>query len=158
MINPKNVKILVVDDEPEICEVLEAFLTSRDYRVRTALGAEEAIDIIENDNIYLTLLDIKMPNISGIELLKLIKKRQPLIEVIMITGYATLEDAITCMKEGARDFTTKPFELENIAEAVKSALEKRANIIEHKNYMGNLERKIRNITSEIKKMKGPKEQ
>jgi len=156
MINPKNTKILVVDDEPEICDILEKFLTARGYRVRKASGAEEALDIMESDDIHMMLLDIKMPKITGVELLKIVKKRQPLVEVIMITGHATLEDAITCMKEGARDFIVKPFALEYVADAVKNALEKRTDIIEHKNYLGNLERKIRNVTTEIKKIKGPK--
>jgi signal transduction histidine kinase/CheY-like chemotaxis protein len=118
------VKILVVDDERGIRDLLSLELGSRDYKVSTAANGEEALEKIKNEKFQLVISDIKMPRMGGLEMLEAIKKIDPDIEVIMSTGYGTVETAVSAMKIGAYDFIQKPFNLDEILALTEKALEK----------------------------------
>jgi len=114
--------ILVVDDEKDICTVLSNSLSQEGYRVLTAHNGKMALQLTKKEKPDLILLDIKMPIMDGIEVLKKIKriKRKPV--VIMLTAYGTLETARKAMKLGAYDYITKPFDLFFLKSLVKEAL------------------------------------
>ncbi|MCK4852504.1 MAG: response regulator [Candidatus Omnitrophica bacterium] len=150
MVDEQKAQILVVDDKVELAGMMEQALTARGYKVQKAYSAEEALKIINSD-IHLVISDIMMPGVNGIQLLRLIKEKQPLTEVVMMTGYATLDDAITCMKEGAYDFIVKPFTLNTAGYVAQRALEKRELVIKNMNYQANLEKEVKIRTEELVK-------
>ncbi len=116
--------ILVVDDDPDIQEVLKDRLESLGYRVLVASGGKEGLDFLEKQSPQIVLLDIEMPGMSGLDVLKEIRLREIDVTVVMITAYGTIERAVQAMKEGAYDFIPKPFEPEHIALTVRKALER----------------------------------
>jgi DNA-binding NtrC family response regulator len=116
--------ILVVDDDPDIREVLKDRLESLGYRVLAASNGQEGLELLEKQSPQIVLLDIEMPGMSGLEVLKEIRKREIDVTVVMITAYGTIERAVQAMKEGAYDFIPKPFEPEHIALTVRKALER----------------------------------
>src|SRR5437867_3031723 len=99
-----NETILVVDDDPDIREVVKDRLESLNYRVLTAADGAEALDVIEKQTPQMVLLDIEMPGMSGLEVLKEIRRRAIDVTVVMITAYGTVERAVQAMREGAYDF------------------------------------------------------
>ncbi len=117
--------ILVVDDEPGMREFLEIMLQKDGYNVETAADGPEAIDKIEEKLFDLAIVDIQMPVLNGIEVLKKFNEKSPDTTVIMITAYASHETAIEAMKLGAYDYITKPFKIDEIKLVIKKALEKK---------------------------------
>jgi DNA-binding NtrC family response regulator len=125
MTNPRNKEsILVVDDAPLTLEVVQRHLSTLGYRVFTAPGATEAIRILEAAAIDLVITDLKMPGIGGLDLVKHTRENYKGTEVIMITGYATVEGAVEAVKAGAEEYLPKPFTEDELAGAVRRALEK----------------------------------
>jgi len=118
-------KILVADDEQSMREFLDIMLKKEGYKVSLASNGEEVVKLIDNDLFDLVLLDIRMPKLDGISALKKIKAIAPETIVIMITAYASADTAIKAMKEGAYDYITKPFKVEEIKLIIKNALEKK---------------------------------
>jgi two-component system response regulator PilR (NtrC family) len=118
-------KILVADDEQSMREFLDIMLKKEEYKVSLASNGEEVVKLIDNDLFDLVLLDIRMPKLDGISALKKIKAIAPETIVIMITAYASADTAIKAMKEGAYDYITKPFKIEEIKLIIKNALEKK---------------------------------
>lgn len=118
-------KILVADDEQSMREFLDIMLKKEEYTVSLASNGEEVVKLIDNDLFDLVLLDIRMPKLDGISALKKIKAIAPETIVIMITAYASADTAIKAMKEGAYDYITKPFKIEEIKLIIKNALEKK---------------------------------
>ncbi len=118
-------KILVADDEQSMREFLEIMLKKEGYKVSLASNGEEVVKLVDNDLFDLVLLDIRMPKLDGISALKKIKAIAPETVVIMITAYASADTAIKAMKEGAYDYITKPFKVEEIKLIIKNALEKK---------------------------------
>lgn len=102
-------RILVVDDEQEILAALDTHLSLIGYEVKTCDDPEEAFNLVSIEKFHIVLLDINMPTMTGIELLKKIKSIKPTVQVIMITAYSTLEKAIDCWEAGASDYILKPF-------------------------------------------------
>lgn len=117
--------ILIVDDEPGMREFLEIMLQKDGYSVDTAADGSEAIDKIEESLFDLAIVDIQMPVLNGIEVLKKFNEKSPDTTVIMITAYASHETAIEAMKLGAYDYITKPFKIDEIKLVIKKALEKK---------------------------------
>ena len=109
-----NISILIVDDEQNVSQLLKKVLSKRGYVTYAAASALEALEIINAYHINIVITDIKMPDMNGIELLKAVKALDPSIAVILITAFATLETAVEALKMGARDYITKPFNLEEI--------------------------------------------
>lgn len=120
-------KILIVDDEAPFLDVMSKRLSMRDLTVLTAESGERALEILaEESKMDVVILDVKMPGMDGTETLVEIKKDYPLVEVIMLTGHATVENAIEGMKKGAFDYLMKPCDLDLIIKKVTDAKEKKA--------------------------------
>jgi len=119
-------RVLIVDDEKEFTEALAERLDIRDYDVTTSLSGEEAVDEVKSFNFDVVILDVAMPGMDGIETLRAIKNIKPLIEVIMLTGHATVESAIEGMKVGAFDYLKKPCETEELVFKIDKACKKKA--------------------------------
>jgi DNA-binding NtrC family response regulator len=118
--------VMLVDDEVDFIETMAKRLQKRDFKVLTATNGQQALELVDvNRNLEVMILDVKMPGMDGIEVLKEIKNRYPLIEVIMLTGHATIESAIDGMKIGAFDYLMKPCEIEQLTQKVHEAVAKR---------------------------------
>ena len=118
-----TIRILVVDDDEQLCKMLIEFLKD-DYLLDYALTATEAMIKLHNGNYQLVLLDLMMPEKSGLELLDDIKAMHSSIGVIMVTGFATVQNAVEAMKSGAIDYIVKPLSIEDVNKAVSKGLEK----------------------------------
>ncbi len=110
----KKTRILLVDDEQETLDLIAEYLTEKGFDLSTSTTAEHAIQLAEQDGYQIAIVDLHLPGMTGSELLKHIKKVRPHIQVIMITGYGTIRDAVECMKLGASDFITKPILLDHL--------------------------------------------
>lgn len=120
----KQERILVVDDAPETLEVLRRNLTSQGYQVFTAPGVDDALRVLEAEAVDLVITDYKMPRVSGLDLVRHVRENYPDIEVMMITGYASIGGAVEAVKYGAEDYLAKPFTDEELFSAVEHALSK----------------------------------
>ncbi|MBL0732318.1 MAG: response regulator [Desulfosarcina sp.] len=118
--------VMLVDDEAPFVETMTKRLTKRELKVMNAFSGLEALEKLDkNRNTDVVILDVKMPGIDGLETLERIKKAYPIIEVIMLTGHATVEDAIEGMKRGAFDYLMKPCDLEQLMLKVNEATTKK---------------------------------
>jgi len=115
-------KILVVDDELPVCKSIASALASEEYLVDTALSGEEALEMQTKKHYDAIIIDLMMPGISGLELLKNVKKNRPDILMIMITGYPSIRTAVESIKMGAFDYLPKPFTPNEIRSVVSRAL------------------------------------
>jgi len=136
-------RILVVDDERSMREFLEIFFRRGGYEVTTAESVEQALLAVEADDYDLVITDIQMPDRSGLELLHEVREASPETPVIMITAFATTENAIAAMKEGAHDYITKPFKVDEIAVVVEKALEKKNLAFENRRLRTQLRGQVR---------------
>jgi DNA-binding NtrC family response regulator len=114
-------RVLLVDDEEQFAQALSERLALRDYDIATSLSGENALEKIKQYNYDVVILDVAMPGVDGIQVLREIKNRKPLTEVIMLTGHATVESAIEGMKRGAFDFLIKPCKIEELDFKIKKA-------------------------------------
>jgi two-component system response regulator HydG len=120
----KKETILVVDDAPDTLEVLQRNLTSRQYRVFTAPGVAEAIQALDQTPVDLVITDLKMPKGSGLDLVRHVRENLKDTEIMLITGYASVEGAVQAIKTGAEEYLSKPFTDEELFKAVHRVLEK----------------------------------
>ena len=121
-----QIRLLLVDDEKGFLDTLTKRLTKRNLSVSAVYSGKDALaELKDNSSIEIVVLDVKMPEMDGIETLIEIKKSFPLIEVIMLTGHATVETAIDGMKLGAFDYLMKPCDIEGLVGKVKEAVEKK---------------------------------
>lgn len=119
--------VLLVDDEKSFLEIMEKRLGTRDLEVTIAGSGQESLDILEKDkDIDVAILDVKMPGMDGLETLREMRSRFPLVEVIMLTGHGTIETAIEGMKQGAFDYLLKPCDIEQLVGLVRQAKDKKA--------------------------------
>ncbi len=114
-------RVLLVDDEKDFVEMLSLRLEEVGERVTPAHSGQECLESLEKDNIDVVVLDIKMPGMDGIETLREIKKRFPIVEVIMLTGHGTTETAVEGMKLGAFDYLMKPADFDDLAVKMEGA-------------------------------------
>ena len=117
--------ILIVDDEEDFVDALAERLSIREYNVATSYTGQDALEKIKQHNYDIVILDVKMPGVSGIDVLKEIKSIKPLTEVVMLTGNATVETAIEGMKLGAYDYLMKPCETEDLTDKINNAYKKK---------------------------------
>ncbi len=117
-------RILVVDDSPTMLELLERNLTAHGYAVLTAPGVAEALKVLADTHIDLVITDLKMPGVNGLDLVRHVRENLRDTEVMMITGYATVEGAVQAVKSGAEEYLAKPFTEEELLAAVQRALKK----------------------------------
>ena len=127
-------RILIVDDDPFICRQLEELYTSQRYAVACAPNSTEALRLLGEQEFALAVVDLKIPGTDGIGLTREIRDRWPDLDVIMITGYASIKGAVEAIKQGASDYITKPFQKEEILLATEKILEKR-RLLDEINYL-----------------------
>lgn len=132
MDKPETKNILLVDDHKSFRDSLAKVLNGEGYRVFAATDGEEALDILRQEHINLILTDLKMPKMDGVELLRVAKTLHPEVEVILITGFGTVDTAVTAMKDGAFDYIQKPFKPRDIIKLVRKALEKQSLVLENR--------------------------
>jgi two-component system, NtrC family, response regulator HydG len=134
--------ILVVDDAPNTLELLQRNLTSQGYQVFTASNVPEAIKFLEGVIIDLVITDLKMPGISGLDLVRHVRENIRDTEVMMITGYPTIDGAVKAVKTGAEEYLTKPFTEEELFTAVRRVLDKQRH---HKMAQGHPDQTLSNL-------------
>jgi len=123
-------KIMLVDDEVRYLETTGKLLSKKGYDVQTAASGPEALEKLTKQNVHVVILDVKMPGMDGIATLKEIKKQFPSVEVIMLTGHATVESAIDGLKAGASDYLMKPSEIDDLVAKAEEVFEKHQKIQE----------------------------
>ncbi len=124
--------IVVVDDELAILESLSRIFAREGYRVRVTDDGEEALGWLREEHVDVILADIMMPKMNGLTLLRAVKAYAPAVEVIMMTAFGTVENAVECMREGSYDFITKPLKRAIVVRCVERALERRALLRENR--------------------------
>lgn len=124
--------VLIVDDHKPFRESLTKVLEGEGFRVLATHDGEEALNVLRKEFIHLVLTDLKMPKMDGVELLKVVKTLHPIVEVILITGYATVDTAVAAMKDGAFDYIQKPFKPREIIRLLRKALEKQSLVLENR--------------------------
>ena len=122
-----KIRVLLVDDEKEFLEPLAERLEIREFDVLTAFSGSDALTLVQEKELDVVVLDVKMPGMDGIDVLRQIKRSKPLVEVIMLTGYATVPTAIEGMKLGAFDFLLKPCETEDLINKIEEAHKRKAD-------------------------------
>lgn len=138
-------KILVVDDEEIVCQSIKKILSRKGYEVENALNVEDAVNKINEASFDLVITDLMMPKTNGIELMQIIRDHYPELEVIMITGYASIESAVKATKLGASSYLQKPFTPDELTEAAKKALHRKQIKIEQR----KIEPKIDELSADI---------
>jgi len=141
----RETKILIVDDELIVRESLKNWLEEDGYIVKTAEDATSALTVIGSEEFDIAFLDIKMPGIDGIELLKKIKDVYKTIDIVMMTAYASIDSAVNAMKIGAYDYLTKPFEPDYVNMLVKKIITKRNLERENQTLKDNLKTALKHI-------------
>jgi DNA-binding NtrC family response regulator len=126
-----TIRVLLVDDETSFVETLGKRLTIRNLHVFTAGSAEDAFDLLARESVDVVVLDVKMPGTDGLTAIKTIKRRHPLVEVILLSGHANLEASVGGMALGAFDYLLKPVRLEELVYKIEDAF-KRKSIQEEK--------------------------
>jgi len=133
-------KVLLVDDEKEFLEIMSERMESRGMEVTTAASADKVLSLIEKESFDAIVMDFQMPGMDGMEALKAIKDKKPELQIILLTGYATVEKTVEAMKIGATDFLEKPADLEALSEKIKRAKTEKMLIVEKQT-----EKKIKDI-------------
>ena len=139
---PRKGKVLIVDDAPDTLDIIQKLLSFEGYEVILAVTGEEGVKKVVEEKPDVVLMDISLPGIDGTEALKRIRPINPIQCVIMLTAFATVENAIYALKEGASDFVKKPFENEHLIHIVNQALEKSRTLTEKE----KLEEEVRRLS------------
>jgi diguanylate cyclase (GGDEF)-like protein len=135
-------KVLIVDDAPDTVEIIKKLLVFEGYEVLTTSTGEEGVKKVEQEKPEIVLLDITLPGIDGNEALRRIRKVDSIVSVIMLTAFATVDNAISALKEGASDFIKKPFENEHLVHLVNQCLVKYQTLKEK----GRLEEEVQRLS------------
>ncbi|MCG6948021.1 MAG: response regulator [Acidobacteria bacterium] len=114
-------KVLLVDDEEEFVDTLAERMRNRGMEVSTSNSGKDALDLIDSDSFDVVVLDLQMPGMDGIEVLERIKQRRPDIQVVLLTGHATVEKGVEAMKQGALEFLEKPIDFSKLSEIIHKA-------------------------------------
>lgn len=147
-------KVLVVDDEPIVCKSCVKALTLEGYLVTTTQKGREGMEKGASGEFDVVVLDLKMPDVDGMQVLQAIKEKQPEVEVVVITGYSTVSTAVRAMKLGAVDYLPKPFTPDELGVVLKKAMERRRLVAENRLLREALDEKfgLENIVGESKAM------
>lgn len=148
--SPAPTRILLVDDDESVRDVISVLLREEGYDCLTAKGAEMALDLAGMEPVPLVISDMKMPGKDGVWLLENFRDRYPDTSVIMLTGYGDTEAAVDCLRRGAVDYLLKPPKLTDLIRAIERALAKRRIELARKQYQKKLERKVRERTTELR--------
>jgi DNA-binding NtrC family response regulator len=120
-------RVLVVDDEADFLNTLVNRLRKRNLEVTGAASGEKALGFLDKKPFDVVILDVKMPGMNGVDVLREMKRRWPLVEVIMLTGHASVESGIEGMKRGAFDYIMKPTDIDDLMDKMRKAFEKKSN-------------------------------
>lgn len=123
-------KVLLVDDEKEFLEIMSERMEARGMEVTTTTSATRALSILEKKSFDAIIMDFQMPEMDGMEALKAIKAKKPELQIILLTGYATVEKTVEAMKIGAMDFLEKPADLEALTQKIKKAKTEKMLLVE----------------------------
>jgi DNA-binding NtrC family response regulator len=121
-----KIKILIVDDEEDFRDTLINRLTKREIDASGAESGEKALELVRKFDYDVIILDIRMPGMDGIETLRQVKSIKPLVEVILLTGHATIESGVEGMRLGAFDYVIKPADIDSLMEKINLAYDKKA--------------------------------
>ena len=136
------IRVLIAEDEPNLGMILEQFMTARGFAVTMVRDGRAALDTLRSDSFDVALLDVVMPEIDGLEVLRQIREEPMPPEIIVITGNGTIETAIAALKLGAYDFLSKPYRMAEIEVLVKRAWEKRMLARENVSLQSQLRRAV----------------
>jgi len=125
-------RILLVDDEEDFITTLGQRLEARNLKVMAATTGERAIEIVDSQDVDVIILDLAMPGMDGLEVLRRIKKAHPEAEIIMLTGHATISTSVEAMKLGAEDFLEKPVDMKELLDKIQEAKNKRVLVLQEK--------------------------
>lgn len=125
-----KMKIMLVDDEKRYLSTTSRLLERKGYDAVTASSGTEALAKLESSSIHVVILDEKIPGMDGMEILQVIKRDFPLVEVIMLTGHGTLESAVDGLKAGAADYLVKPTDIDELIKKAEEAFDKRLRVEE----------------------------
>jgi DNA-binding NtrC family response regulator len=126
-------KILLIDDETDFLEIMSERMSARNMQVTTASSARDGLKIAIDGNFDAVVLDLRMPEMDGLETLRILKEKNPDLEVILLTGHATVRDSVEAIKLGALDLLEKPADLDTLTEKIKDAQTKKMVLVEKKN-------------------------
>ncbi|RPJ85043.1 MAG: response regulator, partial [Acidobacteria bacterium] len=129
----RPIRVLIADDEETFRTVLARELNDMGFEVRGVAGGAQALAALNDAEFDVVLLDVKMPDMDGLTVQKAVKEAHPLVEVILMTGYGTIDNAIAAIRSGAYDYLTKPCKLEELEALLIKAAERRR--LEHRNIM-----------------------
>ena len=125
-------KVLLVDDEKDFIDTLSERMETRGMNVSSTVSPKEALDMVDKESFDAVVLDLKMPEMDGLEVLKKIKEKNPDIQVILLTGHATVQKGIEAMKLGAMDLIEKPVDLSTLTDKIKKAQAQKMILVEKK--------------------------
>jgi DNA-binding NtrC family response regulator len=125
-----TIKVLLVDDEKDFLTTLEERMTIRGMAVRATTSAREALKILKVESFDVMVLDLMMPEMDGIDLLKTVKIKQPELQIILLTGHGTIEKGMEAMRLGAADFIEKPADIEILLEKIRKARARKMILME----------------------------
>ncbi|MBW2262744.1 MAG: response regulator [Deltaproteobacteria bacterium] len=120
-----KIRLLIVDDEVRFLETLSQRLVMRDFDVSPVSSGDEAVKLAREKEFDIALVDLKMPGMSGEEVLRTLKKEHPLVEVVILTGHGSIDSAVQCVKEGSYQYLQKPCETDELMEVLKEAFKVR---------------------------------
>jgi DNA-binding NtrC family response regulator len=118
-----SITILIVDDDEAICNNLDTYLAKKGYSTTKAYTGQKSLELLEQHQHHIALIDLKLPDINGIQLLKAIKAASPTTLIILMSGYATIDAAAEAIKHGAYDFIAKPFSFDELELTMRRAIE-----------------------------------
>lgn len=128
MVTMVKMRMMLVDDEERFLQTTQKLLSRHGYEVLTATSGMECLKKLEEELVHVVILDVKMPGMDGVETLKRIKQKHPMVEVIMLTGHATAESAVEGMKSGATDYLVKPANVEDLVAKAEEAFQRRTDL------------------------------
>ncbi len=127
-----STKVLIIDDEKDFLDIMAERMGARGMEVSTTTSAEKALKMVLKESYDAVIMDFMMPEMNGIEALKAIKEKNPEMQIILLTGHATVEKTVEAMKAGATDFIEKPADLDALSEKIKKAHNQKALIVNKK--------------------------
>ncbi len=143
-------RILVVDDQAAVSSAVARILDYKGYSCRTADGADQAIAMLKQEEVAVVISDINMPGHDGMWLLDKLRSDYPDMAVIMLTGFAEVDTAVQCLREGASDFLTKPVRAPHLLTSLERSIERRRLVLENRAYQHDLETRINEATRELR--------
>src|SRR5258708_2270922 len=145
----RNGSILIVDDEEIMREILETLLSREGYSIRVAAGGAEGVELAKSVPVDAVIVDVMMPGMDGMAVLKELKKFDDELPVIMITAFASVENAIAAMKRGAFDYITKPFKNDEVLVVIRNAMERRQLIPDTTGLRQHLQAQAHNLPATL---------